>query len=1333
MANATEFKIKIKPEFDVNEFKRAFQKITNGDVKLNFDAKAAQKELLNFAEGLKKLQSQMAGADVEPAFIEQLSKSINELINKELPALEEGMDAALKANSGDSVIGIRKLSEELYNSAKSSVELANEQKKTLRQLEETGKKGTSEYVKLEKELQETESQMKKLYSTAEQTSDKLNFADRMAKFGLVAQGIQSATGSLNQLSAGFVGLDTATAKIKSLGTEAKAISGDLKAMSLEMSNNSALSAVDIQTASYDALSAGIKATKQDMESFMGAAAKLAVGGSESINNTVNLLSSLINAYGESASETQRYSDVLSMTANLGKTSIAEMISTMSNVVPTASAMGFSIESVGGALALMTANGIPTAQATTKLNQLLIEIQKPGKQLADIMEKGGTSVEKLGQKIKSGDVVGAFKELDDAMKKSGVSATQAFSSSEAGAAFNTLTKDFGNLQEMMDGVASSTGATESAYNEMSQTIENRSKEAQNKVENFVTSLIEGSGAFGTFAVTAGQVADKMNPTLTALTGMKALLGNLPKEIISKFLPAIVAMITGTTSATGAQTGLNAAMSANPIGLVVLAVAGLVAILAVFFTKTDEGRKMWEKLKITFEQVWKVIKPIFEGWLNYFKAYFVAFIKFNKFLFKLIITPFETLGNVILWVINKFLKLAGAGSKVENIGELIKKVFDKVAWTIGKVGELFDYLGQKFDDLKKWVAEAVNSIPFIGEEVDKVNKKMAKAPALNPNFGKGRVENAPQGEAPEVPKTTVVDQNKKAIKQKETLIELAEKEFQKAQKNLQLADEKYNRELQQKAIAEKRVLTAEEERQIELKKLETAKESLKKYADILKAKKLITDFDATTGEVKFGKVKAEDKERIREAISSQLSNITSQEYRLIPTFDKKAFDEERRNYQMQLDKEALTLKIEAGEASREDIDNFINNTLQRYSEKLETLKAELAAVSDDAIDAEKRRFELEKQIHEVEKQKRDVIKEQQGYYKDLYSKVVAEHEKAEAKKAEISEKFRLKREAVERQVFGDMQKAYLKLNDLEKSKELDRLGAEEKNKLARAGDNERAKELIQKDFNKRKLKIEKDFQEQREVLEALHNGTLLAIQQEAELAKLESERKFYEKKLALATEYGDEKDKKEAEEKLEALAKATQEKGDILANSMAVIGNMANEALANALASDNEAAKNAMKKNLAMLAAYLKKMAITYVVNIVLESSALKAIAAAAGPLAPIVTGAQIGLIAGAMNALLNPLLNKVLSFSTGGYVDKPTLFVAGDASLQGGSNRELILRDEQFNKALDESAKRNAIASATLIAGAISQSMPNGLVANIKGTDLQLILTRVENNENRRIR
>lgn len=1330
MANATEFKIKIKPEFDVNEFKRAFQKITNGDVKLNFDAKAAQKELLNFADGLKKLQSQMAGADVEPAFIEQLSKSINELINKELPALEEGMDAALKANSGDSVIGIRKLSEELYNSAKSSVELANEQKKALRQLEETGKKGTNEYVKLEKELQETESQMKKLYSTAEQTSDKLNFADRMAKFGLVAQGIQSATGSLNQLSAGFVGLDTATAKIKSLGTEAKSISGDLKAMSLEMSNNSALSAVDIQTASYDALSAGIKATKQDMESFMGAAAKLAVGGSESINNTVNLLSSLINAYGESASETQRYSDVLSMTANLGKTSIAEMISTMSNVVPTASAMGFSIESVGGALALLTANGVPTAQATTMLNGVLTEMQKPTAELKKVLDKTGLSVEELGAKVKSGDVVGAFRDLDGALKKAGSNATVAFGD-VAGKGFNILAKDFDKLQEMMDGVAQSSGATESAYNEMSQTIENRSKEAQNKVENFVTSLIEGSGAFGTFAVTAGQVADKMNPTLTALTGMKALLGNLPKEIISKFLPAIVAMITGTTSATGAQTGLNAAMSANPIGLVVLAVAGLVAILAVFFTKTDEGRKMWEKLKATFEQVWKVIKPIFEGWLNYFKAYFVAFIKFNKFLFKLIITPLETLGNVILWVINKFLKLAGAGSKVENIGVLIKKVFDGVAWTIGRVGELFDYLGKKFDQLKGWIAEAVNAIPFIGDEADKVQKKLAKPPL--------RKKEPPK----ESPKQEQVNQeqqakkeekhNKQAIKNKETLIELAEKEYQKAQKNLQLADEKYNRELQQKAIAEKRVLTAEEERQIELRKLETAKESLKKYADILKAKKLITDFDATTGEVKFGKVKAEDKERIREAISSQLSNITSQEYRLIPTFDKKAFDEERRNYQMQLDKEALTLKIEAGEASRADIDNFINSTLQRYSEKVETLKAELAAVSDDAIDAEKRRFELGKQIHEVEKQKRDVIKEQQGYYKDLYSKVVAEHEKAEAKKAEISEKFRLKREAVERQVFGDMQKAYLKLNDLEKSKELDRLGAEEKNKLARAGENERAKELIQKDFNKRKLKIEKDFQEQRDVLEALHNGTLLAIQQEAELAKLESERKFYEKKLALATEYGDEKGKKEAEKELEALAKATQEKGDILANSMAIIGNMANEALANALAGDNEAAKNAMKKNLAMLAGYLKKMAITYVVNIVLESSALKAIAAAAGPLAPIVTGTQIGLITGAMNALLNPLLNKVLSFSTGGYVDKPTLFVAGDASLQGGSNRELILRDEQFNKALDESAKRNAIASATLIAGAISQSMPNGLVANIKGTDLQLILTRVENNENRRIR
>ena len=61
----------------------------------------------------------------------------------------------------------------------------------------------------------------------------------------------------------------------------------------------------------------------------------------------------------------------------------------------------------------------------------------------------------------------------------------------------------------------------------------------------------------------------------------------------------AMAVWTKAAAAAQWLLNAAMSANPIGLVVVAIAALVAGLVLFFTKTETGRQIWET-------VWGAIK-------------------------------------------------------------------------------------------------------------------------------------------------------------------------------------------------------------------------------------------------------------------------------------------------------------------------------------------------------------------------------------------------------------------------------------------------------------------------------------------------------------------------------------------------------------------------------------------------------------------------------------------------------------------------------------------------------------------------------------------------------
>lgn len=58
-----------------------------------------------------------------------------------------------------------------------------------------------------------------------------------------------------------------------------------------------------------------------------------------------------------------------------------------------------------------------------------------------------------------------------------------------------------------------------------------------------------------------------------------------------------------AAKAAQAALNLVLAANPIGIVVTAVAALAAGLTYFFTKTETGRKLWDKFTSALSDAWK----------------------------------------------------------------------------------------------------------------------------------------------------------------------------------------------------------------------------------------------------------------------------------------------------------------------------------------------------------------------------------------------------------------------------------------------------------------------------------------------------------------------------------------------------------------------------------------------------------------------------------------------------------------------------------------------------------------------------------------------------------
>jgi TP901 family phage tail tape measure protein len=171
----------------------------------------------------------------------------------------------------------------------------------------------------------------------------------------------------------------------------------------------------------------------------------------------------------------------------------EFVAGAGEVVPTAAALGVGFNEVSASVATITSQGVKAPQAFTKLNQLMIELQKPGTELAKVMKNVTVTIDGVPQALTASNIGGAIKaqgltktlqDIEEAARASGKSMTQVFSSSEASAAGLLLTgknAEFANkmLKNLNDEVAK--GAANAAFEVANTSIENQFKLLKNNLQ------------------------------------------------------------------------------------------------------------------------------------------------------------------------------------------------------------------------------------------------------------------------------------------------------------------------------------------------------------------------------------------------------------------------------------------------------------------------------------------------------------------------------------------------------------------------------------------------------------------------------------------------------------------------------------------------------------------------------------------------------------------------------------------------------------------------------------------------------------------------------------
>lgn len=133
----------------------------------------------------------------------------------------------------------------------------------------------------------------------------------------------------------------------------------------------------------------------------------------------------------------------------------------------------------------------------------------------------------------------------------------------------------------------------------------------------------------------------------------------KDIFAPIAVGITAIVTAMTvwaaitkTVAIAQAILNAVLTANPIGVIILAVIGLVAALTFFFTKTKTGKAIMEGFFKVVTAVWNGIKTGIQAVGNFFKSNFEIIKKVMIGIAAVILLPFLPLIALVALVVKNF---------------------------------------------------------------------------------------------------------------------------------------------------------------------------------------------------------------------------------------------------------------------------------------------------------------------------------------------------------------------------------------------------------------------------------------------------------------------------------------------------------------------------------------------------------------------------------------------------------------------------------------------------------------------------------------------------------
>ena len=530
-----------------------------------------------------------------------------------------------------------------------------------------------QYDALQREIVETEQKLKELEIQANQSATAVQkIAATGESLKTTGDNISNAGKKLLPVTAAVTGLGTASvttaANFESSMSQVQATMGitkdsmstldgqsvntmdALSNLAKEMGASTAFSATECAEAlNYLAL-AGY--STQEMADTLPTVLNLAAAGGIDLASASDMVTDAMSALGMETAEADTMVDQMAKTASTTNTSVAQLGEGILTIGATAKSIKGGTAELNTALGILANNGIKGAEGGTHLRNIILSLQNPTDKAAAQMEALGVSVY---------DSEGNMRSMNDILGDLNTSMEGMTSEDKA----NIISTIFNKTDlSSVNALLANTGTT---WDSLQSSIENSAGAAQQmadtQLDNLQGQLTLLKSALEGLAISFGQllmpaiksvvgviqnVVDWLNSldegtkkTIVTIALVAGALGPV-LIVVGKVISAVGTIMTTVPKIVGAVktigTGLKALwgiLAANPIVLIVAAIAALVAGFVYLWNTSDSFRQFWIDL---WEGVKAVVSTVVDAIVGFFTKV-VDFVKTNwQGLLLLLVNPF-----------------------------------------------------------------------------------------------------------------------------------------------------------------------------------------------------------------------------------------------------------------------------------------------------------------------------------------------------------------------------------------------------------------------------------------------------------------------------------------------------------------------------------------------------------------------------------------------------------------------------------------------------------------------------------------------------------------------